>query len=176
MKKRNFFIFVALGIVIAGALRSCASTQHSYAEVGGKLTDLQRHRVANYVAVQRIQRIESTEAKYAELDFKRLQNQAAMADSLKGYEGKIFNLSRWENIQVQVYRLNQAGRITSERPISSYIAPGQQLKKYLLPGEYLCIVYVRGQKEAESLLRVTSQLTDVFGEPMHWYAVWDRGR
>lgn len=172
---KNYFIFVILA-VIAGALSSCASTKASYAEVDGKLTNLQRHRVDNYVAVQRIQRVESTEARYAELNFKRLENQLVIADSVKGYEGKLFNLSRWENVQFQIYRLDITGKATLIRPISSIVSPGQQITKYLLPGEYLCVVYVRGRKEGESILRVSSELTDVFGEQMHWYAVWDRGR
>ena len=176
MKTKKIFLFMVLAIVIVGALSSCASTQASYAGVDGKLTDLQRHRVANYITAQRVQRIESTEAKYAELDFRRLQSQPVMADSAKGYEGRLFNLSRWENVQFQIYRLDKYGKITSTRPISSIVAPGQQITKYLLPGEYLCIVYVRGRKEGENILRVSSELTDVFGEQMHWYAVWDRGR
>ncbi len=172
---KKYFIFVVLAVIV-GVLGSCASTKASYAEVSGKLTDLQRHRVTNYVAAQRTQRVESTEAKYTELNFKRLENQPVMADSVKGYEGKLLNLSRWENVQFQVYRLDRTGKVTSTRPISSIVAPGQQITKYLLPGEYLCIVYVRGRKEGESILRVSSELTDVFGEQMHWYAVWDRGR
>jgi hypothetical protein len=179
---RNIFIvkrdssktsgLLVIAVITTALFSSCASTQQSYAEVGGKLTSLQRSRATNYVAVQRVQRIESTEARYAELDFKRLQSQSVMADSVKGYMGKIMNLTRWTNIQFNVVSINAYGQ-PGRTVLSEVLAPGQQITRHLLPGRYSVSVIINGRLRDEKSFYVSAELKSVFGEPLHWFVFRD---
>lgn len=157
------FFFVVIFMVIA--LSSCASTRSSYSAVEGKLTNLQKHRTENYITVQRMQRIENTEAMYVDLDFKRLKSQPVKADSIKGYLGKIANLTRWQNIQFNVSRIENPDKTI----LSETLAPGQQISRYLLPGQYLVAVYINGKLRDIKDFPVGVELKGFFGESLHWY-------
>lgn len=161
---RTVIFFVVLVFMVI-ALSSCASTRSSYSAVGGKLTNLQKHRTENYIAVQRMQRIENTEAMYTDLDFKRLKSQPVKTDSIKGYLGKIINLSRWQNIQFNVSRVESPDKTI----LSETLAPGQQISRYLLPGRYLVTVYINGKLKDVKDFPVGAELKGFFGELLHWY-------
>lgn len=161
-------IFAGVVIFLIIALSSCASTRDSYSEVNGKLTNLQKHRTENYIAVQRAQRIEENEQRYLDLDFKKLQKQSVRADSINGYMGKIANFSRWQNIQFDVYHKEpsgQQGRVV----LSEFLAPGQQIVRYLLPGEYLVRVSINGRLKDIQTFPVETRMKGFFGESLHWY-------
>jgi len=169
LKTGKMLIFA---LFVASVVSSCTSTKESYAAVNGKLTNLQRNRAMNYVAVEKAQRIELTEAKYAELDLKRLESQPVKADLVKGYEGKILNLTRWQNIQFNISRIEDSG-VRGRPVISETLAPGQQVMRFLLPGQYSVLVFINGQLRDEKIFLVGAEIKAIFGEQLHWYVYRD---
>ena len=160
-------VILTIILVIIASLSSCA-TSKSYAEFN-RLNNLQRHRVENYQRAKRVVRIESTAQTYTDLDIARLKAQPVKADPVKGYEGKIANLTRWQNIQFTISRMG-----TNRAVLSEFLAPGQQVTRNLLPGTYEVTVKINGQIKDRAIFTVNSELKHLFGEPYHWYVLRDR--
>ncbi len=121
------------------------------------------------INVSRAERIENTEALYAEMDIKKLSTTTVKGDLNKGYEGIIQNFCRYSQMQFEFYRVDAKG-VESARYAGSFMTfPGQKKIAYLLPGTYVCKVFRDGRKIDEKCFPVTAELLDFFGEATHWY-------
>jgi ABC-type protease/lipase transport system fused ATPase/permease subunit len=160
-------VILTIILVIIASLSSCA-TSKSYAEFS-RLNNLQRHRIENYQRAKRVVRVESAAQTYTDLDIARLKAQPVKADPVKGFEGKIANLTRWQNVQFIISRVG-ADRVI----LSEYLAPGQQVTRNLLPGTYTVIMKINGQIKDRAIFTVNSEIKHLFGEPYHWYVLRDR--
>jgi len=139
-------------------------------ELPTEMSNYRESRRFNSLNVARAERIENTEALYAEMDIRKLSSGNVKGDAVKGYEGIIQNFCRYSYMQFDFYRVNANGTL-SDRLAGSYLTfPGQKKIAYLLPGTYSCIVYRDGEKVDQKTFPVTAELLDFFEEKTHWYA------
>lgn len=134
-----------------------------------ELSRYKENRLLRDIEVIKANRIENTEATYAELDIKKLNSQTVLADSVKGYQGIVQNLSVRSRIKFDVFRVDNKGK-QSERAVASYMTyPGYRKNMFLLPGKYMVIMYREGERLDEHIFSVTAQKYDYMGEQTHWF-------
>jgi len=122
------------------------------------------------INVERERRIEKTEAVYADLDIKKLQNTNVIASATDGYKGIIQNFCVRSRIKFDFYRVNAQG-VQESRSAGSFLTyPGQKVEAYLLPGNYVVEVYREGRLLDKANFPVTAALKSFFGEQTHWFA------
>jgi len=112
-----------------------------------------------------------------DLDFKAATQQMALdkknaapvvADPVKGYFGKVINLSQYTIYSFVVFETGSK----IERKVFT-LNPGMTEGDYFLPGKYTCQVKAYGEVIATYSFVINSDTHNVFGEDLHW-AVWQQ--
>lgn len=83
----------------------------------------------------------------------------------QGYEGLVANLSSYAR-----YNFKIIGPETK----SYLLGPGERAGDYLIPGEYICIVYQGSYRMGFWRFKVGPQLNVFMNEKYHWYVYTDR--
>lgn len=123
-----------------------------------ELTDISRNRRQNALTVRR-----------GELALNKLANTPIKADSVKGYEGVIKNLSQYTKCTFVIKSTSSYGET-----VSFFLGAGAEEHYNLLPGTYVCEVFARGVKIGTHTFEVSPQQHRVLGETVHW-AVYREG-
>ncbi len=103
------------------------------------------------------------------LAFEKLRSQSQMTGSQngipQGFKGIVANLSRWRHVNTVI--------IGPERK-SYFLAPGQQVVDYLIPGVYTAISYDGSMEIGRWNFRVGAQINNFMNTPCHWYTYYDQ--
>ncbi len=104
-----------------------------------------------------------------QLALDKLASSPVIANPINGYKGVILNLSRASRCNFVIQDANY-----DFEPESFFLEPGSKEECYLIPGDYICSVYIMGSLVGEHRFNVSSQLKKVLGERVHW-GVWREG-
>lgn len=103
------------------------------------------------------------------LAFDKLNAEPAKTNTVngvrQGYEGIVANLSSYGRYNF---------KITGPETKSFLLGPGERAKDYLIPGNYLCIVYQGSYQVGSWPFRVGPQQSTFMNEKYHWYVYVDR--
>lgn len=115
------------------------------------------------------------ESQELDLDFKAATQQMALdkknaapvvADPVKGYFGKVMNLSKYTIYNFVIFERN------SKIELKAFtLNPGMIAGEYFIPGDYTCQVKAYGEVIATYNFKISNDTHNVFGEMLHW-AVW----
>lgn len=116
----------------------------------------------NYASADDVSKIKSDQ-----LAFRKLEESPVDVDAVSGYKGIVANLTRHDNINFVI--------IGPEKK-SYFLAPGERVEDYLVPGEYTYYWYIDGKLAGTWKCHVTSQKHFFLGGYYHWFNCYEDKR
>ena len=124
-----------------------------------KSTEASRRHRANRLRAEEIQ------LEKQKLGLAKMYSTPVDADPIKGYKGLIWNQTR--HTKAYFYIRDASGRDIDGASV--FLQPGEKKEAYLLPGQYLGIVYVDGKVSGTASVYSQVNPTTVNGKEYHWF-------
>jgi len=107
-------------------------------------------------------------ADQAEMSKKKMANAQVTADSINGYQGVIWNLSSEEILDFQVFSIDPNGQLNKIDQAGGFLRANQKITTYLLPGNYVCKVFCRGENFYNHYFSVSPRKYWALDSWEHW--------
>ncbi len=124
-----------------------------------KTTEASRRHRANKLRTEEIQ------FEKQKLGLAKLYSTPVDADPIKGYKGLIWNQTR--HTKAYFYIRDASGRNVDGASV--FLQPGEKKEVYLLPGQYLGVVYVDGKISGKTAVYSQITPTTIGGKDYHWF-------
>lgn len=101
----------------------------------------------------------------SELALQKLSETPVDARGPQGLKVLIWNQDRYKSANFKIQSVDETDGI------SAFLAPGEKLEVYLLPGQYTCTVQISGRKEGQSKMIVGIRQSFIAGISYHGYCI-----
>ncbi len=116
-------------------------------------------------------RVERTDSRYDDLNFRKMAATPLKSDSVLGFEGIMDNPSLYEEVNFRIYQIDGTGKIASVPSVSFQAGKQQRKTTHLLPGKYICIATGK-YRTGEQILNVPNYDCSYKGEKTTWFVSW----